>query len=74
LKDLFPQVENLAPVALQWILQHPEVSTIIPGASKVEHLMSNLSLYERPDLTSKEIEEMNAVYTEKIKPLVHQKW
>ena len=74
LKDLFPQVENLAPVALQWILQHPEVSTIIPGASKVEHLMSNLSLYERPDLTSEEIEKMNAVYTEKIKPLVHQKW
>ena len=74
LKGIFPQVENLAPVALQWILQHPEVSTIIPGASKVEHLMSNLSLYERPDLTSEEIEKMNAVYTEKIKPLVHQKW
>jgi aryl-alcohol dehydrogenase-like predicted oxidoreductase len=74
LKGIFPQVENLAPVALQWILQHPEVSTIIPGASMVEHLMSNLSLYERPDLTSEEIEKMNAVYTEKIKPLVHQKW
>jgi len=74
LKDLFPQVENLAPVALQWILKHPEVSTIIPGASKVEHLMSNLSIYERPNLTSEEIEKMNAVYTEKIKPLVHQKW
>ncbi|WP_370175227.1 aldo/keto reductase [Leeuwenhoekiella palythoae] len=74
LKRIFPKVENLAPVALQWILQHPQVSTIIPGASKVEHLMSNLSLYERPDLTSEEIEKMNAVYTEKIKPLVHQKW
>ena len=74
LKSIFPKVENLAPVALQWILQHPQVSTIIPGASKVEHLMSNLSLYERPDLTSEEIEKMNAVYTEKIKPLVHQKW
>jgi len=36
--------------------------------------MSNLSLYERPDLTSEEIEKMNAVYTEKIKSLVHQKW
>ena len=74
LKSIFPKVENLAPVALQWILQHPQVSTIIPGASKVEHLMSNLSLYERPDLTSEEINKMNAIYAEKIKPLVHQKW
>jgi len=38
LKTLFPNMENLAPIALKWILRFPEVSCIIPGASKVKKL------------------------------------
>lgn len=74
LKKLFPQVENLAPVALQWILQHPEVSTIIPGASKEEHLLSNLSTLDRKKLTQAQIKKMNTIYKEFIKADVHQRW
>jgi predicted aldo/keto reductase-like oxidoreductase len=32
IKGLFPDQENLAPLALRWILDYPEVSTIIPGS------------------------------------------
>lgn len=74
LKKLFPQVENLAPVALQWILQHPEVSTIIPGASKEEHLLSNLSTLYLKKLTQAQINKMNTIYKEFIKADVHQRW
>jgi len=74
LNALFPDVDNLAPIALQWILNHPEVSTIIPGASKEEHLLSNLSAVDRKKLTQAQIKKMNAIYKEYIKADVHQRW
>lgn len=74
IKELFPEEKNLAPVALQWILQFEEISCIIPGASKKEHLFSNLSVYDLPPLSPEKREKMNAVYQEFIKPEVHQRW
>ena len=74
LKKLFPNIENLAPIALQWILSHKTVSTIIPGASKEEHLLSNLSALEKPALSKDTINKMNAIYTTYLKAQVHQKW
>ncbi len=74
LKKLFPGEENLAPRALQWILSFPEVSCVIPGASKLEHLKSNLSVTDREPLTASEVAAMNKIYEERIKPSVHQLW
>lgn len=74
LKKLFPEVQNLAPIALQWILKFPEVSCTIPGASKEEQLLSNLSIYELPELSAEKIKEMNRVYEEFLKKEVHQRW
>ncbi|MDT0678015.1 aldo/keto reductase [Autumnicola musiva] len=74
LKKLFPNAENLAPIALQWILQFKEISCIIPGASKKEHLLSNTSVYKLPDLSEDKIRQMNAIYDKYIKPQVHQRW
>ena len=47
IKKLFPDVNNLAPIALKWILNFNEIGCIIPGASKPEHIISNISVYER---------------------------
>jgi aryl-alcohol dehydrogenase-like predicted oxidoreductase len=74
LKDLFPEAMNLAPFALQWILSYPEISCIIPGASKASNVLSNLSLYDIPKLTPEKIAAMNAIYEQYIKPEVHQLW
>ncbi|WP_424492394.1 aldo/keto reductase [Salinimicrobium sp. GXAS 041] len=74
LKQLFPDIPNLAPVALKWILQFDEVSCIIPGASKKEHLLSNLSVYELPELSAEKKKKMNEIYENYIKPEVHQRW
>lgn len=74
LKALFPDTKNLAPIALQWILQFEEISCIIPGASKKDHLLSNTSVYDLPALSSEKIEKMNAIYDKYIKPEVHQRW
>ncbi len=74
LKALFPDEKNLAPIALQWILSFPEVSCIIPGASKAEHLRSNVAAVDRPSLSQEQLLEMNAIYDELVKPTVHQLW
>ena len=74
LKSLFPDVKNLAPIALRWILSFNEISCIIPGASKVDHVRSNLSVYDMPALTSAQISAMNHIYDKFIKKGVHQLW
>jgi len=74
LKALFPNTTNLAPIALQWILSFDEISCIIPGASKVSHVESNLSVYDLPELTPEKIKAMNEIYEQYIKPEVHQAW
>jgi len=74
LKALFPGQENLAPMALKWVLRFSEVSTVIPGASRPEQVLSNLQVYEVPDFTETQLAGMRAIYEEHIKPLVHQRW
>jgi aryl-alcohol dehydrogenase-like predicted oxidoreductase len=74
LKLLFPNETNLAPIALQWILSHNQVSCIIPGASKQSHVLSNVSVYNLPELTPDKITAMNYIYERLIKQEVHQVW
>lgn len=74
LKSLFPDMKNLAPIALQWILSFEEVSCIIPGASRTDHVLSNLSVYDLPTLTHEKVAAMNAIYEKYIKKEVHQLW
>lgn len=74
LKGIFPGVENLAPYALKWILDFSEVSCIIPGASKVEHVISNLSVYDLPPLNFEQVTAMNKIYETYIKKEVHHLW
>jgi aryl-alcohol dehydrogenase-like predicted oxidoreductase len=74
LKSLFPGMTNLAPIALAWILSHEAVSCVIPGASKVEQVISNLAVYDLPPLTSEQISAINSIYEKYIKKEVHQLW
>lgn len=74
IRNIFPETKNLAPIALQWILQFEEISCIIPGASKKEHLLSNLSVYDLPPLSEEQKKQMNEIYQRYIKPEVHQRW
>ena len=62
LKALFPGYENLAPWALKWILRFPEVSCIIPGASKIEQVSSNLSTFDLPEFTAAQMEGIDTIY------------
>ena len=74
LKTIFPNDNNLAPMALRWILQHEAVSTIIPGASKPEQVSANLESLNYPDLSEEQLFNINVVYDKYIKKSVHQLW
>ena len=50
------------------------VSCIIPGASKLDHVISNVSASELPALTNSQIDEIQEIYEKMIKPSVHHRW
>ncbi len=66
--------DELAPWALKWILQFKEVSCVIPGASKVEQLKSNLSVEDLPDITPEQHEKVIDIYRKYIYGHVHHVW
>ena len=74
LKKVFKGNENLAPIALRWILMHKEVSCVIPGASRPEQVASNMKVEEIKELSVAEMNSVNEIYEKYIKKLVHHKW
>ncbi|GAB3644185.1 aldo/keto reductase [Spirosoma arcticum] len=74
LKAAFPDNQNLALDALRWILTFDAVSCIIPGASKSEHLTSNLQAAERPEPTPEQVAAVKYTYEKRIKNPVHYLW
>jgi aryl-alcohol dehydrogenase-like predicted oxidoreductase len=74
LRTAFLNDKNLAPDALRWILTFDAVSCIIPGASKPEHLISNLEAAERPAPSPGQMAAVKSIYEERIKNPVHYLW
>ncbi len=73
-KALLPAQSNLAAVALRWVLVRPEVSCVIPGASRPEQVAANLQAAALPALSPDIMAEIERIYTEDVKPWVHQVW
>lgn len=73
LKKVF-QTENLAPIALRWILMHKAVSTVIPGASRKEQVLNNIEAANIPSLTSEQMLAVEKIYDKYIKGIVHNLW
>jgi len=69
---LSQQIKNLLPDnrmpqwAIRWILDHPEVTTVIPGASKVSQVNSNVKASGLPPLSAKTHRALRKLYNEEI--------
>jgi aryl-alcohol dehydrogenase-like predicted oxidoreductase len=74
LKEIFPGQTNLAPIALKWILQFDAVSCIIPGASNIKQVDSNVSALQMPGFTPEQLAAVQQVYEKYIKKAVHHLW
>ncbi|MDD5186407.1 MAG: aldo/keto reductase, partial [Paludibacter sp.] len=74
IKNLFPKDVELYAVALKWILMFPEVSCIIPGASRPEQIVSNIGA-SRLDNLSVQMAAIKQIYENKIWPeIAKEKW
>jgi hypothetical protein len=47
---------------------------VIPGASRVDQLLTNIQADNLPDNIQEEMIKINSIYKKNIKPLVHQLW
>ena len=74
LKKIFPGQTSLAAWAIRWVLMFPEISTVIPGASRAEQVQSNIQASALPPLTQEQMQGVQRVYDQYIKPSVHQLW
>ena len=74
LKKLLPEDFPLAQYALRWILMFREVGTVIPGASRVDHVKSNVAAAGIPALSTEIMNAVRDVYDRHIAPQVHQRW
>lgn len=66
--------DDLAGMALRWCLMFPEVSVVIPGASRPEQIVRNVAASELPPLSPAQMETVKRIYNEDIKDSVHDLW
>jgi aryl-alcohol dehydrogenase-like predicted oxidoreductase len=56
--------------AIRWILDHPEITTVIPGASNPEQVRSNVDASELQPLSQELQDQLHRYYQEEIKPQI----
>ena len=66
LRPMVPEGMSMATMALRWILDFDAVSTIIPGASRVEQARDNASASDLPPLSNELHEELKAFYEQSV--------
>ena len=62
--------DRMAAWALRWILDHPAVTTVIPGASRVSQVESNVTASSLSPLPESVHKSLRHVYDEKIFPKI----
>jgi aryl-alcohol dehydrogenase-like predicted oxidoreductase len=68
LKGLAPEGVPMSQFALRWILDHPQVSTIIAGVSKPEQIADNVAATERKSLFPALMNQLGEWYRQEVKP------
>ncbi len=74
LRPLVPDGATLAQLALRWILMFDAVSTVIPGAKTPEQARANATAADLAPLPRATTARIDALYRERIAPLVHERW
>lgn len=66
LKAFCPEGFSMVDLALRWILDHQEVTTIIPGASSTKQVIGNVKASELPSLPDALMQELVDFYYESV--------
>ncbi len=73
LKELIPEDFTLTDLALKWILMHPEVSVVIPGAKNKLQAENNVKASDLNEI-GQVMSQINSIYDEMIKEDIHYRW
>ncbi|MBR1584942.1 MAG: aldo/keto reductase [Clostridia bacterium] len=65
---------DLAPIAIRWILMHPQVSVVIPGASRAAQVYDNVRAAELPPLTEAQMQAVRDIYDQYLRETIHPQW
>jgi aryl-alcohol dehydrogenase-like predicted oxidoreductase len=71
-KDILPDIP-MPQAALRWILDHPEVTTVIPGATEVSQVKSNTKASDLTPLSKEVHRELRSLYDSEIRNNVRGK-
>jgi aryl-alcohol dehydrogenase-like predicted oxidoreductase len=74
LRPLLPEGMSMTQMALRWILMFPAVTCAIPGGKRVDQVNENVAAADLPPLSEETMSAIEAIYNQKIKPLVHHYW
>jgi aryl-alcohol dehydrogenase-like predicted oxidoreductase len=74
LAPLVPPGVTTAQFALRWIIDHPAVSVVIPGARDSRQARANAAAAELPPLPPAIHDEVAAIYRELAYEQVHHRW
>lgn len=67
LKALVPDGMTMAQMALRWILDHDAVSTVIPGASSANQVLSNVAISDLAPLPPPLHQKLTDIYDHEVK-------
>ncbi len=74
LRPLVPGGWSLAQLALRWVTMDPAVTCAIPGIRTVAQAESNFQTADFAALDASQLAKLKAIYTEDVRPHVHQRW
>lgn len=74
IRPLVPEGWSMAQMALRWILQFEQVTTVIPGAKNPAQALANASASTLSSLSPETMESVADIYTRHAAPHVHHKW
>jgi aryl-alcohol dehydrogenase-like predicted oxidoreductase len=73
-RELVPANVTMPTFALRWILDHNEVSCVIPGARNSAQVLENIKAAEAEPLGPSQSVTLANIYQNQIRPFVHQRW
>jgi aryl-alcohol dehydrogenase-like predicted oxidoreductase len=74
IRSLVPGGATMAQFALRWILMEQSVSTVIPGARNAAQAIANSQASALDAISPEAMEQLRALYRERIAPHVHHLW
>jgi len=74
IRRLLPAGATMSQFALRWILMFDAVSCAIPGGKRPEQVADNCNASDQLPLPPEIMAQVERIYSQKIRPLVHQRW